>query len=81
MTTLIGRYAHYHASGIPYYGRIVEHVMDDAVPYVYMITSGGRRQLAVASALILDDNAAIESCLDYARMWQREANRIAAEGG
>ena len=77
MTTLIGRYAHYHASGIPQYGRIIEHVIDDAVPYVYMITSGGRRQLAVAAALIFDDDAAIRSCREYAKMWQHEADMIA----
>lgn len=80
MTTLIGRYAHYHTSGLPVYGRIIEHEIDEPVPYVIISTASGR-VLAVADFLILDDNAAIESCLDYARMWQREANRIAAEGG
>lgn len=80
MTTLIGRYAHYHASGIPYYGRIVEHVMDDAVPYVIMVTSGGRRQLAIADALIFDEAAAIRSCREYAKMWQHEADMIETGG-
>jgi len=76
MTTLIGKYVYYHASGLPQRGSIIAHAKDDAVPTVIVEKDNGTLFSCAADLLIFDDEAAIASCLRYIAIWQFEMKRL-----